>query len=393
MSLDRRPLVAHVMHRFDTGGLENGVVNLINRLPAERYRHAVIALTEVSDFRLRIHRDDVSFHALHKPPGQGVWQFARMHRLLRELAPDIVHTRNLAALEMTVPAACAGVAVRIHGEHGWDVNDPDGRSARFRIARRLYRPFVHRYVALSRHLRSYLLDRVGIPARRVAHIYNGVDAQRFRPGAGGRAPIGGSPFVAPELWLVGTVGRLQAVKHQDLLARAFVRALELAPHARQRLRLVMAGDGPLRASVQAVLDQAGAADLAWLAGERNDVHEFMRGLDAFALPSLAEGISNTILEAMASALPVVATRVGGNAELIEDDRTGRLVPSDDVEAMACALLADLEAPRVARQRGAAARAEVERRFSLDAMVASYDGLYQESLAQAQARGAWQPRFT
>src|SRR5919206_53444 len=121
---DPRPLVAHIVHRFDVGGLENGVVNLINRMPAERFRHAVIALTEVGDFRRRVQRDDVAFHALHKPPGQGLRVAPKLMRLLREIKPALVHTRNLGALEMALPAWWAGVPVRVHGEHGWDSHDP-----------------------------------------------------------------------------------------------------------------------------------------------------------------------------------------------------------------------------------------------------------------------------
>jgi len=131
VTTDNRPLVAHVLHRFDTGGLENGVVNLINRMPAERYRHAVIALTEITAFSRRIERRDVQLIALDKPPGQGLWMYPRLRGLLRELRPAIVHTRNLGALEMALPAAWAGVPVRIHGEHGWDIEDPAGRSCRF----------------------------------------------------------------------------------------------------------------------------------------------------------------------------------------------------------------------------------------------------------------------
>ncbi|HEX6707560.1 MAG TPA: TIGR03088 family PEP-CTERM/XrtA system glycosyltransferase [Albitalea sp.] len=393
MKSDPRPLIAHVVHRFATGGLENGVVNLINELPARRFRHAVIALTEITDFSRRIQRDDVQFIALNKPAGHGLWIFPRVRALLRELKPAVVHTRNLGALEMSAPAAWAGVPVRIHGEHGWDINDPDGRSTKFRLARRMYRPFVHQYVALSRHLAHYLVQHVGATPRHVAQIYNGVDVQRFRAHPDGRGVIAGSPFASSELWMVGTVGRLQAVKDQVLLARAFVRALELAPEARRRMRLVVAGDGPLRAQVEAVLSDGGVAELAWLAGERHDVPDVMRGLDAFVLPSLAEGISNTILEAMATELPVVATEVGGNAELLEHGVTGRLVPASDVDAMARALLDDFADPSAARARGVRARAEVERRFSLDGMVAAYGDLYDRLLAKAAARGALHQRPT
>jgi sugar transferase (PEP-CTERM/EpsH1 system associated) len=388
---DPRPLVAHVLLRFDIGGLENGVVNLINRMPADRFRHAVIALTEVTDFAKRIQRDDVQLFALNKPPGQGIWIAPRMRRLLRELRPAIVHTRNIAALEMALPAAWAGVPVRIHGEHGWDSSDPDGRSRKFRLVRRAYRPFVHQFIALSKHIERYLADHVGVPGGRIAQLYNGVDTQRFHP-AETRGPIEGSPFTAGDQWLVGTVGRLSAIKDQTLLARAFVRAASLSPMARQRMRLVIAGDGPLRVQVEQVLAEAGMADLAWLAGARNDVPQILRGLDAFVLPSIAEGISNTILEAMATALPIVATRVGGNAELLADPATGRLVPAQDVDTMAGALLDDFEHPQAARERGRRARAEAEARFSLDGMVAAYGDVYERLLAQAAARGALNHRF-
>jgi sugar transferase (PEP-CTERM/EpsH1 system associated) len=390
---DSRPLIVHILHRFDTGGMENGLVNLIDRLPAERYRHAVVALTEITDFKRRVQRDDVQFIGMHKPPGQGLWLFPRMRRLLRELQPAIVHTRNIAALEMSVPAAWAGVPVRLHGEHGWDARDPDGASRRFRLVRRLYRPFVHQYIALSQHLQRYLVDAVGVAPARVTQVYNGVDGRRFRPAAETRGAIAGCPFTAPDAWLVGTVGRLSAVKDQVLLARAYARAIELAPQARARMRLVIAGDGPLREPVLQALRDAGVADLAWLAGDRSDVPELMRGLDAFVLPSLAEGISNTILEAMATALPIIATRVGGNAELLEHGVTGCLVPARDVDTMAQSLLDDFRHPEAARARGRRARAEVEQRFSLDAMVRAYAELYDRLLGQAAARGTLRHRYT
>lgn len=393
MNSDPRPLVAHVLHRFDTGGLENGVVNLINRLPRDRFRHAVIALTEITEFSRRIQRDDVRLIALNKPPGQGVWMFPRVRNLLRDLQPAIVHTRNLGALEMALPAAWAGVPVRIHGEHGWDMSDPDGRSRKFRLVRRAYRPFVHQYIALSRHLDRYLVDHIGVAQQRVAQLYNGVDAERFRPRDGERLAIAGSPFTSPALWLVGTVGRLSPVKDQVMLARAFVRATQLVPEARERMRLVIAGEGPLRSEIEQVLSDGGVREKAWLAGDRTDVPDIMRGLDTFALPSIAEGISNTILEAMASALSVVATDVGGNAELLDNGVTGQLVPSRDADTMATALLEDFRQPGLARERGRRARLEVERRFTLDGMVAAYGDLYERLLAQAAARGALRHRFT
>lgn len=378
---DERPLVLHVFYRFDVGGLENGVANLINHMPADAYRHAILALTEVTDFRQRIRRDDVQFISLHKPPGHLFKLFPRLVRIFRELKPAIVHSRNLAALEVTVPAWLARVPVRIHGEHGRDVGDLDGSNKIYQWVRRAYNPFVSRWIALSRDLETYLTGRVGIPARKVTQIYNGVDAGRFHPAADAvsPAPISDCPFKQPEHWLVGTVGRMQTVKDQTLLARAFIRALEIAPELRSRLRLVMVGDGPLRVEAQALLETAGVAELAWLPGERHDVPDVLRCLDCFVLPSLAEGISNTILEAMASGLPVIATNVGGNPELVSEGLTGMLVPASDPEAMACSIIDYARNPEQARMAGKVGRVKVEQRFSLDAMVGAYRSVYDRLL--------------
>ena len=372
--VDHRPLIAHVMYRFDVGGLENGIVNLINHMPRDAYRHVVIALTEITDFRRRIVRDDVQFIALNKHPGHALWMYPRLFRLFRELRPHIVHTRNLAALELAVPAWAAGVAFRIHGEHGRDVGDLDGSNKKFQWVRRLYRPFVTYYIALSHDLAHYLTDRVGVGRNKVCQIYNGVDAQRFYP-ADRRQAMTGCPFDDPDLWLVGTVGRMQTVKNQTDLARAFIEVLRLVPALRKSLRLVMIGDGSLRQPVQALLEEAGCADLAWLPGERGDVPDVLRGLDCFVLPSLAEGVSNTILEAMACGLPVIATDVGGNSELVDDGSTGILVPPGNVPALAAAIAGLADDGKRAAAMGRAGRQRVEREFSLAAMVDQYRTLY------------------
>lgn len=374
------PLVAHLIYRLDVGGLENGLVNLINRIPAERFRHVIICLTGYSAFRQRIRRDDVPVFALNKPPGNSPAILIKLWRLLMQLRPDIIHTRNLAALEGNLPAALAGVPVRIHGEHGRDVDDLDGRNARRQFMRRLFKPFVHQYVAVSRDLESYLQQKVGVLPSRVAQIYNGVDSERFHPAGERRAEVPCAGFAGASDFVIGTVGRMQDVKDQLTLARAFVRLVQGVPRAEQRLRLVMIGDGPLREQVRVLLANAGAEEFAWLPGEHNDVPRMMRSFDLFVLPSLAEGISNTILEAMASGLPVLATAVGGNPELIEPGVTGTLVPRSDAEGMARAIRSYAESAELCRRHGAEARRAVERRFGMDAMVNAYMAVYDRLLA-------------
>lgn len=383
---DPRPLIAHVLYRFDVGGLENGVVNLINRMPAERFRHMVVALTDcVPAFCERITRPDVELVSLHKSPGHGIKLYPALYRLFRERRPAIVHTRNLAALEAVVPAWAAGVPVRIHGEHGWDVSDPNGERRKFRAIRRLYRPFVSRYVALSGHIERYLIGGVGVAPSRIERICNGVDSVRFSP-APGRPNLHESPFQSVGEVVVGTVGRLQAVKDQLTLVRAFARAIEKGGVAAASLRLVIAGDGPLRRELEAEIARAGIGARVWLAGERRDVPDVMRSLDVFVLPSQSEGISNTILEAMACGLPVIATAVGGNGELVVQDETGSLVPPLDTEALADALLRYAADPVLRIEQGRAGRARIEAGFSLDRMIERYATLYRSQLDAAIRRG-------
>jgi sugar transferase (PEP-CTERM/EpsH1 system associated) len=375
----KAPLIAHIVHHFRVGGMENGMINLINRMPADRYRHAVVCLDGYTDFRKRIEREDVRFYALGKQPGHDLGLYWRLWRLLRQLRPDIVHTRNLSALEGQFVAALAGVNARIQGEHGRDVFDLHGRSRKYNLLRKLARPLVHRYIALSRDLQGWLVQTVGVPPERIAQIYNGVDSARFHPRKGERSPIGPPGFLRGGEIVIGSVGRMVEVKDYTTLVRAFLQVLESEPAARERLRLVIAGDGPSRAACLEQLRAANAADLAWLPGERPDVPDIMRALDVFVSPSLGEGISNTILEAMASGLPVVATRVGGNPELVEAGLTGQLVPPGDPCAMAEALSYYLGNPEECSRQGLAARERAERLFSIAAMAQNYMDVYDRLL--------------
>lgn len=379
------PHIAHIVYRFDTGGLENGVVNLVNNLPREKYRHTIVALTEITEFKSRIIRPDVNFVSLHKKPGHGIWLYPDLFRLFRNLRPDIVHTRNLAALEATVPAWAAGVPAVIHSEHGREGADLDPNNRKYGFMRKLYRPFVTNYLALSADLSHYLAESIGIPKRKLFQIYNGVDSKRFFP-SNARQKISNCPFQDSGQWIIGTIGRMHAVKDQMNLATAFVGALQNRPDLRYRLRLVMIGDGPLRPAVQRYLSEAGVADLAWLPGERHDVPQLLQGFDCFVLPSRSEGISNTILEAMASGLPVIATEVGGNPELVTDGGSGKLVPANNPQALAAAIIAYADHPDMATDAGRRGRSAVEEKFSLEAMINAYCRLYDASLSHRAMSG-------
>jgi glycosyltransferase involved in cell wall biosynthesis len=187
-------------------------------------------------------------------------------------------------------------------------------------------------------------------------------------------------FAEPGQFVIGTVGRMQPIKDPVTLARAFVRLLRIFPDGERRLRLVMVGDGPLRDEVRRIIEMAGATATVWFPGKRDDVPRIMRSFDLFVLPSVSEGISNTILEAMASGLPVLATRVGGNPELVKDGVTGTLIPPSDEEYLARAMGTYAQNHELCRLHGREGRVWVESRFSIDAMVDEYTATYDKLLA-------------
>jgi sugar transferase (PEP-CTERM/EpsH1 system associated) len=372
-------LIAHVINRLDFGGLENGVVNLVNRLPPERFRHAILCLSGYTDFRRRIRRDDVPVLSLDKQPGKDPAAYLRMWRLLRALRPQVLHTRNVGTVDMQWIGWAAGVPGRVHGEHGWTADDAQGLDPRRLAIRRACRPVVHRWMAMSQDIARWLERDVRVPASRVRQLYSGVDTQRFSPDG---ESVADAPWPATgEAVTVGTVGRLDPVKNQRSLLESFHTILERHRELRGRLRLIIAGDGSMRADLQQSAQRLGIGSQVWLPGARSDVPELMRSLDVFVLPSLNEGISNTILEAMACGRPVVAARVGGNAELVEHETTGLLYEPGDPDGLAQALSRYASEPELRSRHGRAARGRVLECFSLEAMVCRYADFYDELLAR------------
>lgn len=385
MSAGVAPLIVHVIHRLDFGGLENGLVNLVNHLPPERYRHSIVCLAGLNPrIRARILRPDVEVLSLDKQPGKDPAAYLRMWRVLRQRRPTVVHTRNLGTVDMQWVAALAAVPHRVHGEHGWEVGDPRGLSPRSLRIRRACRPVIHRYVPMSQDIARWLERDVGVPADRIRQLYSGVDIERFRPGGpratdAAMAEAGAGAGRGPTL---GTIGRLDPVKNQEALLEAFARL-------RQRhagLRLVIVGDGPLRGHLQSRAQSLGVAGDVTFTGSRTDTPELLRGFDVFVLPSVNEGISNTILEAMACGVPVVASGVGGNPELVADGVCGSLYDPADPQALQQAILPYLGNPALRERQGRAARERVVQNFSLDSMVGRYLALYDELLAASPARG-------
>jgi glycosyltransferase involved in cell wall biosynthesis len=286
---------------------------------------------------------------------------------------DVVHAYLVSAnIFGTLAGRLAGVGAVVTSRRDTGFS----RNGRLRLVEeRVVNPMVDRVVANSTAVASAAERERGLRAGQVVTIPNGVDLARFDPASHPRAAA--RAWARRELGLgedetvIGAIGSLSAVKrHGDLLQAA---SLLLA--RRPRTRVVLVGEGPLRESLAAQARLLGIAERVLFAGVRADVAPWLALFDVFVLPSLTEGLSNVLLEAMAMARPIVATAVGGNLDLVRDGENGRLVPAADPAALSAAVAGLLDDPERALLCGRAARRSVETEFSLQRMVGRYQDLY------------------
>jgi sugar transferase (PEP-CTERM/EpsH1 system associated) len=370
------PLVVHVIYRFECGGLQTLLAECINRMPAHRYRHAVVCLAGYTDYAQRISKPGVEFYSLDKPPGAGLSSHVKLWKLLRRLRPAVLHTYNVSTIEYNATAFLAGVPVRIHAEHGHDSVEVGGKHAKYNLLRRLLTPVISSFVPVSEDLRHWLREQIGVPDRKIAMVPNGVDTVGFTSD-----PLHIEPALQTAIprILIGTIGRIDRIKNHLGLLDAFSLLLKRFPRQELDLRLAIIGDGPLLEQVRARVEAEGLAERVWLPGSRRDIADLLRTFSVFVLPSVSEATPVTILEAMATGLPVVATRVGGVPQLVLHQQTGLLVKPSDPEALADALSVYISDAQIRARHGAAGRAHVEARYSVDAMVAGYEALYNRHL--------------
>jgi sugar transferase (PEP-CTERM/EpsH1 system associated) len=244
-------------------------------------------------------------------------------------------------------------------------------------------------VTVSEHLRRWLTGTVKIAETKVVRICNGVDTDKFRPpGANDSARRGGAlpQKFADHAIVVGSVSRFSTIKDPLNLVEAFIRLRSDVATKDLPLRLVMIGDGELLDAARRRLSEAGADGVAWLPGSRDDIPELLGCMDVFVLPSLREGISNTILEAMACGLPIVATATGGTPELIGED-TGLLVPPTDSAALAAAIRPYVVDGALRQEHGRRAAARAAAEFSVASMVEKYRDLYERRIGVRSGKHA------
>ena len=360
-----RPVrVFHVLFALRLGGTEAGVVKLVNAHDRRLVSSAIVSCKPSDSLRTQV-ADDVPVFEFDRREGNDPRIILQLMRLFRHERPDVVHTHSWGTVcEGLVAAKLARVPFVVHGEHGTMELRPMNR----RVQRWAWGRF-DRVLSVSSRLAEKMAREVGFDAVRIDVIRNGIDVQRFAPGRRieARRALG---LLSDEI-VVGTLGRLVPVKdHANLLAAV----ARLRTQGRQ-FTLLIVGDGPLRADLESIVLANGLGDTVRFLGARADADRVLAAMDVYVSSSASEGLSNTIIEAMATGLPVVATHVGGSDELVEDGLTGRLVPAQHADALAAGLAELLNDAELRTRYGAAGRQRAEHEFSLSHMVSGYEAMY------------------
>ncbi len=374
-----RPLrILHVVNHFSMGGAENGIRKLLVGLDSSLFEQEVCAIRGYSaEFCAGTGREV----AVHVPDAaSGKLMITSLARIMRTRRPDIVHSRNWGAIESVIAARMASVPVAVHSEHGYELDMLEGSLP---LRRRMMRRFVYgradAVCTVTNDLRSYHAKQAWWNPERMRVLYNGVDTDRFCPNGAARSATRKALGISENDFVVGCVSRLVPIKDHPTLLRS-ASALRRQGVA---VKAMIVGDGPELSNLRAIAESLpNLKDAVLFTGATTESAAMMNAMDVFVLPSISEGMSNTLLEAAAVGLPSVATKVGGNPEVVVEGETGLLFTPRDELALT-GLLSQLQrdpATREAMSRNA--RKHAVANFSFKAMMSRYTDLYLE-LARAK----------
>jgi sugar transferase (PEP-CTERM/EpsH1 system associated) len=368
----------HVVNSLGRGGTEFGVLKLLTGLDRQLFDHRLCTTRQFDPEFVLDHKLKDRLDVAGSPDLRLQFPLLRLKEIFEKHKPDIVHTRNWGALEGVVAARLARVPVVIHSEHGYEVDMLSGMPMRRRLFRRFAFSLADSVMTVSNELREYHARLAWIQPKRIRVMYNGVDTEKFCPSPETRLRMRQELGLAQETIVIGSVGRMVPIKNYGMLLRAAETVITRGVNA----AVLLVGDGP---ELQALQDQARETEIlrgrVIFAGASDRIPEFLNAMDMFVLPSAGEGMSNTLLEAMATSLPVVAARVGGNPEVIEEGCSGYLFAAGDSTGLA-EVLAELCAIVALRVScGGSARKRALKHFSLDVMMRRYTELYLELAIQ------------
>ncbi|WAC19625.1 glycosyltransferase [Luteolibacter sp. SL250] len=375
--------VLHLVTSLEPGGMENGVVNISNRLDPLKFATTIACLERVGDFARRL-REDVKVICFDKPPGFRFSVTPQLARAIRSVGADVLHTHNLGPLIYGTLGniLTGGRSVLLQGEHGQ--MRPDEMTPKRRWLRKAGYSACGAVHTVSAGLRTDLIDH-GFSGEKIRVIINGVDCERFSPAAPEeRASLREGWKLEKDSVVLGIVGRFAAFKRHTRLIEAFER---LSP-AQPRLRLLIVGDhGTAREAILRKIEESPVKDKIVWAGYQSDPVDFYKMMDLLVVPSDCEGLSNVMLEAMACAVPCLAHPACGANEVVVDGVNGFLREMATPEALASVLGGIASDLPLLAELGAGARSTAEQRFSLASMVNGYARLYEELAGRKRGSGS------
>ena len=374
--LPGRPVkVLLVTHDLNIGGLQRVVVDIALNLDPARYTVSVCVLREGGAFEKELRDAKIMVHRVPATPGKVDYlAFLKIRQLIKDIAPDIVHTHNSQPfIEGALAGVFAGMPAMVHTDHGRQF--PDKR--RYMWMEWLASHVVSDIISVSDDNKASLVKYEHISESKIRVIPNGIDEKKYRiqvDRIAKRADLGLEPDVWPVL---GWCGRLSPEKGLIFL----IRALRDLSSSYPRLRLLLMGEGVLRNELEAQAEAEGVAPYVRFLGARADVPDVLQVVDVFVLPSLREGLPLVLLEAMAAGVPIVATDVGGNRQAVHEGQNGFLVPSENPAALAQAIRRLIDDETLRTQFSRQARQLFEQHFTIGRMVEQYDRVYKQCLAR------------
>ena len=363
--------IAHVVYSFGTGGIENGIVNIVNNLDVQRYQHVICCLTQAGNFTKRLKTKNYLIYELNKNEGNDFHIIFKLKTIFKLLETDVIHLRGWPTLiEGLLGAKLAGVSKVIYGFHGKTASDIAGKNIKRKIAESLAITFVNKVVTLSDIMKKDYQKYTSVSERKIDVIHNGVDIEKFRFHHCCKAAREKFGFSEKDV-VIGSVGRLDSVKDFITLLQAFA----LVGHFTRNAKLLIVGAGQEYQMLQTLAFDLKIHEDVIFTGHRDDIPALLQLMDIYVQTSLYEGFSNTIVEAMASGLPIIATNVGGNALLVSEGQNGFLVEPRSPEELRSKLAFLISEVNIRQMYAQSSRDIAMKNFSIAKMIDSYDSLY------------------
>jgi L-malate glycosyltransferase len=354
--------VMQVIYSFNVGGSE-AVARDIALNMTDNVTHAVVSLEKDGPLRKILEDNQIQTFFINKQPSERISPMIRLWKAIRQFKPDVVHTHHLYELFYAWPGAILSGARIIHTEHEYySLMSPKTRFLLKQISN-----FCRSVTGVNEETSAFLREQIGIPARKVHTVVNGINLERYKSGRHSRVDVG----LSHEDLVAGIVARLHPVKDHSTLFNAFRLVVDKQPNA----KLLIIGDGRERKNLEKLAGDLKLNANVFFLGTRSDVPDLLQCMDVFVLSSKEEGLPLCVLEAMAAAKPVVATKVGGIPSVVKSGETGQLIPPADPQAMSMALLEIFDNSAHGKEMGKNGRKRIEKNYDLKKTISEYYSIY------------------